>query len=128
MCLVNDCMNQDMSLKIKLTSVLSLCLITLCLLTTSITSVYDALSALNSSGPDWSMFHLYSYSSCSLCTLTKSVLNVALLPFLCVLCSMSWLFYYVVLSNSLMDFIVNVITEFCFFYLAFFSFWYFRKQ
>lgn len=35
------CMNQDVSLKIKLT--LSLCLITLCLLTTSITSVYDAL-------------------------------------------------------------------------------------
>lgn len=32
------------SLKPELTSVLSLCLVTLCLLTTSITSVYDALS------------------------------------------------------------------------------------
>ena len=57
--LVNDCLNQDISLKIKLTSVWSLCLITLCLLTTSITFVYDALSDLNSSGTELSMFHLY---------------------------------------------------------------------
>lgn len=38
-----------------------------------------------------------------LCTFAKSVLNVALLPFPCVLSSMSWLFYYVLLSNSLQD-------------------------
>lgn len=43
-CLVNDCVNKKNN-KIQLTSVWSLCLVTLCLLTSSITSVFDSVVA-----------------------------------------------------------------------------------
>lgn len=50
-CAMEMTVRSGMSLKAELTSALSLCLVTLCLLTTSITSVYDAFSGLTTSGP-----------------------------------------------------------------------------